>query len=68
MPLSEIQQAISNVKDGVTRDALTLIAAHLAGFNTHTHVCAATDAISSYPSTLAPTKVVPTGSESSFPV
>lgn len=68
MALTDIQQAIANVKDGVTRNALTLIAAHLAGYNAHTHICAAEDGVSSTPSTLEANKAVPEGSVSAFPI
>jgi hypothetical protein len=68
MALTDIRLAITNIPDGVTRDALNLIATHLEGYNSHTHVCAAEDAVSSLPSTLDPAKSVPDGSESAFPV
>ncbi|GAB6037127.1 hypothetical protein JCM15519_16860 [Fundidesulfovibrio butyratiphilus] len=68
MALEGIRLAIANIPDGVTRDALNQIASHLEGYNSHTHVCAETGAVSSCPTTLSPGKSVPEGSESAFPV
>lgn len=68
MALSDIRLAAANIEDGKVRDALNLIATHLEGYNSHTHVCAAEDAASSTPTSLSPTKAVPDGATNAFPI
>lgn len=66
MALTEIRLAIANVPDGVTREALNQMASLLERYNTHTHISAAEDAATSYPSTASPAKSVPDGAVSTF--
>lgn len=61
---SSIRLAIANVPDGTTRDALGMMFTLLEGYNTHTHISAASNASTSYPTVVAPSMAVPDGQSS----
>lgn len=57
MSLNKAADAINNIPDPATRNALFLLYAEMkAAFNGHTHVCAAADAVSSGPGSDTATK------------
>lgn len=69
MALTELRQVIANVPDPSTREALFQVLAVLGeAFNGHTHVSAADGSATSLPTTASPTKSIPDGSTSAFPV